>query len=90
MKSSAIYSPQEHLFPWTNTFIQGKQITLQGVYQGANKITISSCNFEPIENQLGLQPVYSTNQSLTQKDWIKLIDKALKFKKIYDKNSNNL
>ena len=63
--------------PWKTAFPQGKQITLQGVYQGGNKITLLSCNSEPIENQLGLQPVYSTNQSLTQKDWVKLIDKAL-------------
>ena len=63
--------------PWKNAFPQGKQITLQGIYQGSNRITLLSCNSEPIENQLGLQPVYSTNQSLTQKDWIKLMNKAL-------------
>lgn len=64
--------------PWTNAFPVGKEITISGTYQGANKITIISCNSEPIENQLGLQPVYSTNQTLSQKDWQKIIDKALK------------
>lgn len=63
--------------PWKNAFPLGKSITISGTYQGGNKITVLTCNTEPIAQQIGLQPVYSTNQSLTQKDWIKLIDKAL-------------
>lgn len=63
--------------PWTNAFTTGKTMTISGIYQGANKITLISANSNPIENQLGLQPVYSTTQSMSQNDWCKLIDKAL-------------
>lgn len=63
--------------PWTNIFPVGKTMTISGVYQGSNKITLTNINSLPIDDQLGLQPVYSTTQSLSQKDWIKLIDKAL-------------
>lgn len=63
--------------PWTNAFVFGKEMTISGTYQGSNKITLTSVNAQPIETQLGLIPVYSTNQSLSQKDWKKIIDKAL-------------
>ena len=63
--------------PWKNAFGVGKRITIHGIYQGGNKININSCTSESIENMMGLQPVYSTNQSLSQKDWFKLMDKAL-------------
>ena len=63
--------------PWTNIFPVGKTMTISGVYQGSNKITLTNINSLPIDDQLGLQHVYSTTQSLSQKDWIKLIDKAL-------------
>ncbi|MGN1344389.1 MAG: ATP-dependent DNA helicase RecG [Traorella sp.] len=63
--------------PWKSAFEIGKKITLSGTYLGVHKITVSTYNFEDIEKQLGLVPLYSTNQSLTQKDWNRLIDKAL-------------
>lgn len=63
--------------PWTNIFPVGKTLTISGIYQGGNKITLTNVNSMPIESQLGLQSVYSTTQALSQKDWIKLVDKAL-------------
>lgn len=63
--------------PWTNAFMMGKTMTVKGVYQGGNKLTLLSALSMPIESLTGLQPVYSTNHLLTQKDWMKLIDKAL-------------
>ena len=63
--------------PWTNAFGVGKTLTISGIYQGSNKITLINANANPIENQLGLQPIYSTTQSMSQNDWIKLMDKAL-------------
>ena len=63
--------------PWKNAFPVGKKMTLKGVYQGGNKISITSMTSESIESLSGLIPVYSTNQSLSQKDWHNLINKAL-------------
>lgn len=64
--------------PWKSAFVMGKEMTIQGIYQGANKITLTSANSAPIENQLGIFPIYSTNHALSQNDWHKLIEKALK------------
>ena len=63
--------------PWKNAFPVGKKMTLKGVYQGGNKINITSMTSESVESLSGLVPVYSTNQSLSQKDWHNLINKAL-------------
>lgn len=63
--------------PWTSAFPMGKNITCFGVYQGANKITLTNTNTQPIQDQEGIQPIYATKEGLSQKDWRKYINKAL-------------
>ncbi len=63
--------------PWTSSFVQGKQISVFGRYEGYDKVTCISYNFESMEQQLGLIPVYNTKHGLSSKDIHKYIVKAL-------------
>lgn len=63
--------------PWTNAFPMGKVLTIEGVYQGNYKITLINANSQPLEEQMGLIPVYSTSSSISQKQWSQIVDKAL-------------
>lgn len=63
--------------PWTNQFTFSKNITLFGVYQGNNKVTVSSYNFHPLKEQLGLKPIYSLCEGMKQNDMVSMIEKAL-------------
>ncbi len=48
-----------------------------GTYQGDQKLVCTNYNFQPISEQIGLHPVYSTRDGISQKDWKKLIQKAI-------------
>ncbi len=63
--------------PWTNAFPFDKKLTCFGVYQGGNKITLMNTNSLPIQEQEGIQPVYSTVSGLSQNDWKKFVNKAI-------------
>lgn len=63
--------------PWTSAFGMEKKITVMGTYQGDHKLVLTNYNFQPIAEQLGLHPVYSTRDGISQKDWQKLIQKAI-------------
>lgn len=63
--------------PWTSAFAMEKKITVMGTYQGDHKLVCTNYNFQPISEQIGLHPVYSTREGISQKDWQKLIQKAI-------------
>lgn len=65
--------------PWTNQFTFGKKISLFGVYQGNNKVVVSTYNFKPLKEQVGLKPVYSLIEGLKQNDMLTMISNALEF-----------
>lgn len=63
--------------PWTSAFAMEKMITVHGTYQGDRKLTCTNYNFQPLKEQLGLHAIYSTREGISQKDWQKLIQKAI-------------
>ena len=64
--------------PWPSQFGFGKTITLFGQYQGNNNVVVSTYNFKPIDQQLGLHPVYPLIEGLKQSDITAILKEALK------------
>ena len=62
--------------PWVSMFTPGKKITIMGRYDGGNRITAISYNFQPLQEQMGTFPVYNLKDGITQKDIRKYIEKA--------------
>ncbi|MGX8834857.1 ATP-dependent DNA helicase RecG [Amedibacillus sp. YH-ame6] len=62
--------------PWVSTFTVGKSITIIGKYDGGSRITALQYNFQPLQEQLGIHPVYNLRDGITQKDIQKYIEKA--------------
>lgn len=78
---SILYDEEEYkitLFnrPWTKMFTVGKKITIFGKYEGGQRITALQFNFQPLQEQLGITPVYTVKEGITQKDIRKYIKKA--------------
>lgn len=64
--------------PWTQQFIVGKTITLFGQYQGQHKILVQNYNFKHLEQQVGMQPIYSLpSDGLKQNEFRQIIKQAL-------------
>ncbi|MDH6366964.1 MULTISPECIES: ATP-dependent DNA helicase RecG [unclassified Breznakia] len=63
--------------PWISAFRIGHTITVSGKYQGNGKVLVMSYNTQPIEEQLGIIPVYNTKDGLSQKDLRKYLANAL-------------
>ncbi|SJZ98222.1 ATP-dependent DNA helicase RecG [Anaerorhabdus furcosa] len=54
--------------PWINKMELGQVITIIGKYEGNRKVTAIQYNFRPLNEQLGIQPVYPLKYGLTQKN----------------------
>ena len=65
--------------PWTNQLGFGKTIVIQGVYQGNYNVTATNYSFKPIEEQLGIQPVYALTEGLKQSDMQAILKQALEY-----------
>lgn len=63
--------------PWVSNFTLGKAITIIGKYEGASRITALQYNFQPLQEQLGIHPVYNVKDGITQKDMENYIQKAM-------------
>ena len=63
--------------PWTQQFSFGKKITLFGTYQGKNKVTATNYNFKPVNEQLGIHPVYTLTEGLKQNEMRSIMESAL-------------
>lgn len=62
--------------PWVSAFTVGKKITIIGKYDGNTRITALQYNFKPLSEQLGIHPVYTLREGISQKDIQKYIEKA--------------
>lgn len=62
--------------PWVSQFKLGEKITIIGRYDGRQKITALQYNFKPLQEQLGMEPVYTLREGITQKDLKNYINKA--------------
>lgn len=54
--------------PWASKMELGQTLTIIGNYEGNRKITAIQYNTKPLNEQLGIQPVYSLKYGLTQKN----------------------
>lgn len=62
--------------PWVSQFQAGSKITILGRYDGNHRITALQYNFKPLQEQVGMEPVYTLRDGITQRDIRKYIDKA--------------
>lgn len=53
------------------------RVFISGKYEGNHKVTASNINFKPIEEQLGIFPVYGLKEGITQNELCKYIKKAI-------------
>lgn len=65
--------------PWTNQLVFGKTIVIQGIYQGNYNVTATNYSFKPIEEQLGIQPIYALTDGLKQADMQAILKQALQY-----------
>lgn len=62
--------------PWTSYFRLGVMITIIGRYEGGFNITALQYNFKPLQEQLGIEPVYRLKDGISQKDMKRYAIKA--------------
>jgi ATP-dependent DNA helicase RecG len=65
--------------PWPSQFGFGKTIVINGAYQGNCNVVASNYSFKPIEEQLGIHPVYPLVEGLKQSDIQAIMKKALEY-----------
>ena len=65
--------------PWPAQFGFGKIITIFGQYQGNNNVVASNYNFKPLDQQLGIIPIYPLTEGLKQSDIRSIMQEALKY-----------
>lgn len=69
--------------PWISQIKVGSRIVIIGKYKGQDKISCISYNTRPLNEQLGIKPVYSLKQGVANRTLTSAIDKALNFP-VYD------
>lgn len=62
---------------WFANHRVGTAFSFFGIVQGFKKVLITSYNQIPLEHQLGIKPIYSKKQGLTNNDIVKYIKKAI-------------
>lgn len=62
--------------PWVSAFEVGKTITIIGKYDGGQKITALQYNFQALQEQVGMTPIYNVRDGISQKDIRKYIEKS--------------
>lgn len=62
--------------PWVSQFRLNESITIIGKYEGKDRITALQYNFKPLREQVGMTPVYTLREGITQKDIRNYVDKA--------------
>lgn len=63
--------------PWTSAFQLEKVISIFGKYEGNYRVTCMNYNSQPINEQIGMIPVYNVKDGINQKDIRKYITTAL-------------
>ena len=61
--------------PWASNLTVGQRVTVIGYYQGGNKITATTYNSQPLQEQLGVTPVYPLKEGMTRKMMQEIIKK---------------
>lgn len=63
--------------PWLSNIKLNDNITIIGKYEGNQKITATTYNLRPLIEQLDIQPIYNLKAKITNKAFVKMIEKAL-------------
>lgn len=63
--------------PWLASIKQGSMMTLFGKYDGNNRVTANQYNLQPLQEQLGIQPIYHLKEGITAKKFTALVKEAL-------------
>ena len=53
--------------PWAAGLNPGERVTVIGIYQGQGRLTATTYNHQPLQQQLGVTPVYPLKEGITQK-----------------------
>lgn len=84
-------SAYDHIFkvtifnrPWANQLRMNQMITIQGIYNGKNKVTAVSYDTKPLAEHDAVTPVYSTKAGIQQKTIRACIEK------VYDETANEI
>lgn len=70
--------------PWIQNFKPGFELTIFGKYEGKGNVTVMQYNRQPLEEQLGIVPIYNTKDGLSQKDIRKYIKQGLEVLPIHN------
>jgi len=70
--------------PWLNNLKLNTMITIFGKYDGNQKITALKYNLKPLDEQLGILPVYTLKNGVSQTSFINLVHKALKLQNYHN------
>lgn len=62
--------------PWTNNLKVGMMLTIIGRYEGYNKVTAMQYNTKPLNEQLGIIPIYPLKEGVQQRSITALIKKV--------------
>lgn len=62
--------------PWTRNLSVESHITVQGIYQGNNRVTVISYDLKPIQDHDAMTPVYSLKEGMKQKTVRTVIQKV--------------
>ena len=63
--------------PWIKSLKIGTKMTIIGKYVDGNKIIANNYNLTPLQAQLGIKPIYSTKEGITQRTITSAINHAL-------------
>lgn len=63
--------------PWIKSLKIGTKMTIIGKYVDGNKIIANNYNLTPLQGQLGIKPIYSTKEGITQRTITSAINHAL-------------
>ena len=62
--------------PWLKSIPIGNTVTIFGKYEGKQRVTAIQMNEVPLEQQLGIHPVYHLKDGLTQKYYMDLVKQS--------------
>jgi ATP-dependent DNA helicase RecG len=63
--------------PWLRSLTDGQTVSVIGKYEGNLKILAFQITNQPLQELLGIHPVYSLKDKINEKTFTKLIDRAL-------------
>ncbi len=63
--------------PWLSNIKLNDNVTIIGKYEGNQKITATTYNLKPLVEQLDIKPVYNLKAKITNKAFVKMVEKAL-------------